>query len=244
MTNPQGTHGMACFLGVQDSEDEDRPMGAPTLRVDLDPETGAGAVRWLPDDLVNRAAGVDPDLARTCVLRDRVRRGRTIHHHRRAPRQRDLGRRRALTGAPQMINRAAPLRFRSAAGPPLIGGMIYGAPGRRTNRARPTSWRRGCSAGEARRSGRKFHFQDRRHLRFQRHSSALVNASTAAAGAQTRLVDFSQCRIASMRSSGSGTCFRSKGPDVIAGLSAIPAPRLGSRVVGEMETAHPARSLG
>jgi hypothetical protein len=45
MTNPQGTHGMAYWIGRQDSDSDDHPMREPTLRVDLDPGTGAGALR-------------------------------------------------------------------------------------------------------------------------------------------------------------------------------------------------------
>lgn len=56
-TNASGTHGFTYWLGHRDSPDDDRPMRSPELRVDLDPETGAGALRWLPDALV----GVDED---------------------------------------------------------------------------------------------------------------------------------------------------------------------------------------
>ncbi|MCC3762591.1 hypothetical protein K3N28_05845 [Glycomyces sp. TRM65418] len=60
--NPQGTHGMSYLVGVQDSADEDQPMREPVLRVDLDPETGAGALRWLPDDLVGVEEGYTPQV--------------------------------------------------------------------------------------------------------------------------------------------------------------------------------------
>ncbi|GAA2275590.1 hypothetical protein GCM10009853_032150 [Glycomyces scopariae] len=57
MRTPAGTYGIRYWLGKRDSEDEDHPMREPVLRVDLDPESGAGALRWLPDDLI----GVEDD---------------------------------------------------------------------------------------------------------------------------------------------------------------------------------------
>ncbi|MFG3343405.1 Imm1 family immunity protein [Glycomyces sp. NPDC048151] len=66
MTNPQGTHGMAYWLGVRDSDDEDHPMREPVLRVDLDPETGAGALRWLADDLIGIEEGYTPRVVTVC----------------------------------------------------------------------------------------------------------------------------------------------------------------------------------
>lgn len=52
LPNSRGTFGRAYWLG---------PIGKPpTLRVDLDPETGAGAVRWLTDDLIGIELGYEP----------------------------------------------------------------------------------------------------------------------------------------------------------------------------------------
>jgi hypothetical protein len=47
--NDRGTHGRTYLLGREGDD-------GPALRVDLDPDTGAGAVRWLVDDLI----GVEP----------------------------------------------------------------------------------------------------------------------------------------------------------------------------------------
>ena len=56
LPNSRGTLGRAYWLG---------PVGEPpSLRVDLDPETGAGAVRWLVDDLI----GVEADYAPRVVI--------------------------------------------------------------------------------------------------------------------------------------------------------------------------------
>jgi hypothetical protein len=66
MTNPQGTHGMAYWLGVRDSDSDDHPMREPVLRVDLDPETGAGALRWLADSLVGVEDGYAPTAVGVC----------------------------------------------------------------------------------------------------------------------------------------------------------------------------------
>jgi hypothetical protein len=66
MINPQGTQGMSYFLGVQDSENDNHPIREPVLRVDLDPETGAGALRWLPDDLVGVEEGYTPQVVVVC----------------------------------------------------------------------------------------------------------------------------------------------------------------------------------
>ena len=66
MINPQGTHGMSYTIGVQDSEDDDHPMREPMLRVDLDPETGAGALRWLPDNLIGVEDGYTPQVVVVC----------------------------------------------------------------------------------------------------------------------------------------------------------------------------------
>lgn len=63
-TNPQGSGGITYWLGRRDSDDENHPLREPVLRVDVDPETGAGAVRWLPDNLV----GVEQDYAPTVVI--------------------------------------------------------------------------------------------------------------------------------------------------------------------------------
>jgi len=66
MINPQGTQGMSYWLGVQDSDNEDHPMREPVLRVDLDPETGAGALRWLADHLVGVEDGYTPQVVVVC----------------------------------------------------------------------------------------------------------------------------------------------------------------------------------
>lgn len=66
MINPQGTQGMSYFLGVQDSENDNHPMNEPVLRVDLDPETGAGALRWLLDNLIGVEDGYTPRVVVVC----------------------------------------------------------------------------------------------------------------------------------------------------------------------------------
>jgi hypothetical protein len=57
MRNPSGTYGIRYWLGVRDSGDEDQPMRDPVLCVDLDPEAGTGALRWIAGDLI----GVEED---------------------------------------------------------------------------------------------------------------------------------------------------------------------------------------
>lgn len=52
LPNSRDTFGRAYWLGPTREE--------PELRVDLDPETGAGAVRWLVDDLVGVEDGYEP----------------------------------------------------------------------------------------------------------------------------------------------------------------------------------------
>lgn len=66
MINPQGTRGMRYFLGVQDSDDDDHPLREPTLRLDLDPETGAAALRWLDSDLIGVESGYVPRPLQVC----------------------------------------------------------------------------------------------------------------------------------------------------------------------------------
>lgn len=66
MINPQGTQGMSYFLGVQDSDDDNHPMREPVLRIDLDPEIGSAAVRWLPDGTVGVEEGYTPQAFRVC----------------------------------------------------------------------------------------------------------------------------------------------------------------------------------
>lgn len=66
MVNPQGTRGMTYFLGVADSDDADRPMRNAVLRVDLDPASGAGAIRWLPEGLIGVEAGYEPQSLQVC----------------------------------------------------------------------------------------------------------------------------------------------------------------------------------
>jgi hypothetical protein len=52
LPNSRSSYGRAYWLG---------PAGEPpVLRVDLDPETGAGAARWLVDDLVGAEDGYQP----------------------------------------------------------------------------------------------------------------------------------------------------------------------------------------
>lgn len=52
LPNSRRSYGRAYWLG---------PEGEPpALRVDLDPETGAGAARWLVDDLVGVEEGYEP----------------------------------------------------------------------------------------------------------------------------------------------------------------------------------------
>jgi hypothetical protein len=52
LPNARGTLGRAYWLG---------PVGEPpSLRVDLDPTTGAGAARWLVDDLIGVEDGYEP----------------------------------------------------------------------------------------------------------------------------------------------------------------------------------------
>jgi hypothetical protein len=52
LPNSRGSLGRAYWLG---------PVGEPPLlRVDLDPETGAGAARWLVDDLIGVEDGYQP----------------------------------------------------------------------------------------------------------------------------------------------------------------------------------------
>ena len=41
-------------------------MREPALRVDLDPETGAGALRWLSDNLVGVEDGYTPQVVVVC----------------------------------------------------------------------------------------------------------------------------------------------------------------------------------
>lgn len=45
--NNWGTRGMSYLLGPADDEVDDFP-----LRIDVDPDAGAAAIRWLPDNLV------------------------------------------------------------------------------------------------------------------------------------------------------------------------------------------------
>lgn len=52
LVNNWGTRGMTYWLGPAGAEPEDFP-----LRVDIDPDAEAAAIRWLPDDLV----GVDTE---------------------------------------------------------------------------------------------------------------------------------------------------------------------------------------
>ena len=66
MVNPQGTRGMAYFLGVADGGDADRPMRDAAMRVDLDPASGAGAVRWLPEGLIGIEDGYVSRPLRVC----------------------------------------------------------------------------------------------------------------------------------------------------------------------------------
>jgi hypothetical protein len=54
LPNTRGSYGRAYWLG---------PVGEPpALRVDLDPTTGAGAARWLVDDLIAVEHGYEPQL--------------------------------------------------------------------------------------------------------------------------------------------------------------------------------------
>lgn len=55
--NRTGSYGRAYWLApVTDTE---RPRWAPALRVDLDPQTGAGAARWLDGDLTGVESGYE-----------------------------------------------------------------------------------------------------------------------------------------------------------------------------------------
>ncbi|MCD0444277.1 hypothetical protein LO763_11655 [Glycomyces sp. A-F 0318] len=53
MVNPHGTHSVTLWFGPEGAKRRDMP-----LRIDLDPEAGAAAVRWVPEGLI----AVDPDL--------------------------------------------------------------------------------------------------------------------------------------------------------------------------------------
>ena len=67
MINPQGTQGMRYCFGVQDFANDNHPMREPVLRVDLDPETGAGALRWLAGGLIGVEHDYEPQALRVCA---------------------------------------------------------------------------------------------------------------------------------------------------------------------------------
>jgi hypothetical protein len=66
MVNPHGTHSVTLWFGPEGTKRRDMP-----LRIDLDPEAGAAAVRWLPDGLIAVDPGLEPRDITVCESSDR-----------------------------------------------------------------------------------------------------------------------------------------------------------------------------
>jgi hypothetical protein len=66
MVNPHGTHSVTLWLGPEGAKRRDMP-----LRLDIDPEAGAAAVRWIPDGLVAVEPEVEPRDLSVCESSDK-----------------------------------------------------------------------------------------------------------------------------------------------------------------------------
>lgn len=67
MVNPHDTHSVTLWFGPEGSKRRDMP-----LRVDLDPEAGAAAVRWTPEGLVAVEPGFEARDIMVCESSDKA----------------------------------------------------------------------------------------------------------------------------------------------------------------------------
>lgn len=66
MVNPFGTRSVSVWLGPEGAKRRDMP-----LRLDLDPDTGLAAVRWLPDHTHATEPGIEPRDITVCEASDK-----------------------------------------------------------------------------------------------------------------------------------------------------------------------------